>query len=369
MPNLAITDLTRSLQKVAPFFVAIFALNALTTSLIYVFSFFFETVESYASKLGKILYNYTVSTSLFNFLIFLLISSIILQVIVIVAFTDYYIEKRMPDIAIMKTVGMPFNDMLGFFMIPLLLLTFVGMGASILVISIVGEAIGVLISISNATSLFFIVLGAMANVLAVIVAGTVKIRSVFSLPVVGVLNDDFNRSYLQARKGSKASRILNRFGIKAKMSYRNLTTRKRDFAKTTTIMGVACFMASILFTSGLVINGTFASDINIATGGKRSGDTILVACNGVSNTIQEAYQSFYAENASVQQGVDLLDPSNLFNSSSLNTAQFGKDFSNIDWRLVQESTIKEEQGFIISGSTGTYQIVGDSNPAMHWSSA
>jgi ABC-type antimicrobial peptide transport system permease subunit len=360
MANLSFADLTRSLGKLRSFFIANFALNALTTSLIYVFSFFLKLVNEYSSNLEKILYNFTVSTSLFDFLIFLLISSVVLQVIVIIAFTGYYIEKRMPDIAIMKTVGMPFNDLLGFFMIPLILITFISMATGILAVSIVGETIGVFISISSPVSLFFIMLGAVANLLTVLLAATAKIKIVFSMPVAAAMSDDFNRDYLQARKPSRSSMILDKLGVRAKISFRNLRTRKRDFAKTAVVMGVACFMASVLFTSGLVINGTYANYVNVATGGNRSGDTIMIACNDVSTTIQEAYQSFYSQNVSIQYGVNLLNAPDLFNSSRFNTALFGNDFSNIDWRLVQETTVKEVQGFIISGSTGSYEIVGES---------
>jgi hypothetical protein len=362
MTNLVAADVRNSARRLISVALASLALNALTTSLICAFGFLLGVFAGYSSNPGQLIYDYSICRVIFDFLIVLLASSLILQVIVLASFVQYYIDKRLQDVAIMKSLSMPSSDIQGFFTNPLLLVVLGGAGIAILSVLIIAGLAGFMASMVGLMPVLLLVLVLAINIISVLAAATRKFGALNAMSVSAVMADDFNQDFLQVRKKSRFTSVIDRLGIKAKLSYRNLMTRRREFARTATIMAVGCFMASVLFTSGFVINETFTHYLTAATGAERSGAVIMIAGPAVSATVQDAYQSFSTPNVSLPSSENLLDATNLFNSSLFHVDLFGSDFCTVDWCAVQEVVLQEIQGIVFTGLENAYPPYNQSNP-------
>ncbi|MBD3186997.1 hypothetical protein GF325_09235, partial [Candidatus Bathyarchaeota archaeon] len=363
MPSIALNELRRSKNALKPIFLSSLLISMMIFSAAHVLSLLLGNLKVYQDDISSMVYNYSIIVDTISFTIFFTIVAIIMGLFVSCIFSIQYIERRRNDISVLKSTGASQNHIKTFFMIPLLVHVTLGT-----VIAAIASFITLNLALPITGNLgpvyYMVVIGfSIGNV--GVVAGTIymKILWLTKRTVTNLLGKSYNRDYLKARKKTPFTRIFGKTRRYLLLAYKNLKTRKHGFSRIFMILSLICTIVGTVFTASFVIGGTYKSFLRNGMGGDKYQATVIIGHEDITTGIMDAYKSFY---------IPSVNPSfpNATNNSiyEMNTTLFNQSLVEfetlqLDWRIVDYCEIEEEQGYIIDGSTGQYETIGDHRKA------
>ncbi|HME54629.1 MAG TPA: hypothetical protein VKM55_20635 [Candidatus Lokiarchaeia archaeon] len=301
-----------------------------------------------STNLNSVFFNFTIIVNFFNFLLFIIVIAIILALIANIIFMIYYIEKRLRDIAVMKAMGIAYIELLKYFSFPPAIASLSGFTIGSVVIFIgMNISFPALFSLSSYSLLFYIIL-LFGNFVVILIIPEYKLSTIYKKNVINVLDQEFNKDFMDLRKKSRFRNFLGRFSKTMLYSYKNLLTRKMDFRRTTTLFTLTCLVSGLLFTSGFVIQLTYQHDISQALGGDAWPDIVVVGHEDMVNFIVNSYKSFgMAGNKSIYEPA-MISQSFYLNKSNFNSSMYSREILSMDWRIIYNTTANEIPGIQIS---------------------
>lgn len=357
MFSLIVSDLVRSKKRIKPIFFSNLILTALTTILSNLYSYFSNLKQALYSDTTSTIFNYTIIVGFFNFLIFIIILLIILTILVNGIFTLYYIEKRSRDIAVMKANGISYPVLYRFFSFPPAIATLTSFFLGFCIVDLVMNIIWPGLFAGFPFSIIFILILLFGNIAVVIFVPPYKLEALFKKNVASLLNQDYNKYFFELRKKSWFRNLLSKFGKTVLYSYKNLLTRKKDFARSMTILTCTCIVTGLLFTSGSVIQLTYRSNVTNALGGESWPDIVIMGQRDIVNFVTASYEAFSQPGIKPAYNSSMYSTAFNMNKKSFNLTMFSDEILNVDWRIIYNTTAGEVPEPEILGSN-QYQMIG-----------
>lgn len=329
----------------------------LVVILLNLFSFLDKLNNDLSSNLNAIFFNFTIIVNFYNFLLFIIVITIILALIANIIFIIYYIEKRIRDIAVMKAMGIAYIELLKYFSFPSAIACisgfFIGSGVIFIAMNIGFPA---LFSLSSYALYFYSIL-LVGNLLVILTIPAYKLSSIYKKNVINVLDQEFNKDFMDLRKKSLFRNFLSKLSKTMLYSYKNIFTRKMDFRRGFTIFTLTCLASGLIFTSGFVIQLTYQHNISQALGGDAWPNIVVIGHEDMVNFIENSYKSFYMPGNKSAYEPAMISQSFYLNQSKFNVSLYSRDILSMDWRIVYNTTANEVQG-IETIPPNTYQVWG-----------
>jgi ABC-type antimicrobial peptide transport system permease subunit len=359
MSQLLVHDLVRSKSKLFRMFLSNLVLTTLNVVLINLLNFLTTIEDAFARNLDTVYFNYTIIAGIFTFMIFIIVIVFLIDIISNVVFIMYYIEKRTKDIGIMKAAGANQTYILQFFFFAPAIACLSSFFIASLICGIVMASVWpALFPNTPLSNVFFLIL-MLGNVAAVILTPAYKVGKLFEKKVSENLNLDHNRDYFDLRKTSRFRNFLKRLGKTVLLSYKNLLTRKNEFARSVLILTCACLASGLLFTSAFVIQATYSNDLKASLGGDASSRVVVAGNEAMVDFITGNYRSFYEPDINPDYQPIMYSNGFNMNRSAFNASRFADSISGMDWRVVYETTAREVQGIETTPPSG-YRTWGKS---------
>ena len=295
------------------------------------------------------------STVFSSFILFLGVLIFIVGAVIISFMVFVMMSQRIRDIGLMKATGCPNDLIFGYFMIELLIVTFVG--------CFLGVVLGILAdfaSTSLLSGLGFQISQKPVNFWLVLLVFVLffSLALVFGAkPVLDTTKVEptkaISPTYYFGLSKEPGFKVISKSGFTIKMAMRNLFRRKSATVRIVLCLTVVFVLVTVAVAGGIIADQTTKSWVEKAMG----RDVILIGHQEMCNQYKLLLSRFYETGEDLQS--NYMDERYLISEELLNQLGSMEGIIEIDARLVLEAHVKEVQGYILGPETQATTPVGD----------
>lgn len=295
------------------------------------------------------------STVFSSFILFLGVLIFIVGAVIISFMVFVMMSQRIRDIGLMKATGCPNDLIFGYFMIELLIVTFVG--------CFLGVVLGILAdfaSTSLLSGLGFQISQKPVNFWLVLLVFVLffSLALVFGAkPVLDTTKVEptkaISPTYYFGLSKEPGFKVISKSGFTIKMAMRNLFRRKSATVRIVLCLTVVFVLVTVAVAGGIIADQTTKSWVEKAMG----RDVILIAHQEMCNQYKLLLSRFYETGKDLQP--NYTNERYLISEELLNQLGSMEGIIEIDARLVLEAHVKEVQGYILGPETQATTPVGD----------